>query len=638
MSSKGRYLAAAIILATLVSALGNLRFDNSLKRWIPPDAGEVAEYQSFLRTFGDDALLILVFEDAGKFVNKSRLAKITMIADTIAGLPHVVDVARWPLPYFRLKRRVPDHLMAYIIRFTPESPLNPYRAHLLNTINRLRENYDGNSYLAGTGVFHQAINSESKRYTIRYLGLGLLVLLTLLFAIVKRRRAIPAVLLVALGGIGVMLAVSSVFNIPLNLLSIILPVLILFYATANSLHILSHNGNFRRCLKPCFLACLTTSLGFGVFIFESIPLLQDFAKLAISGILGSFCWMLLLFFPEADLVKPGSAPKLSLLTRLQKLERRAIWTASALLLILLLPGIFLLRSEIYTLSVISKHHPTVHQHHFIEENVSFYIPLEYQISVDGDSLAIYDWFDEVVELNEVAGGISYLSFRRESIAASAGYYDSSSGLGRITFLVPLLSTTAGTALVEKIDRLAGRLAGSPPKITGYVTLYARIAEEIRRSFLRSLAAAFLLVFAVIFLFVRSPRIFLAAILPNLLPLITILGLMGWMNIPLDMISMPMGCLLLSIIVDDSIHFLYWYRSSGSVEEAFAAAANPMLQTTLILAGGFAIFILAPTPPLQYFGILSVTGLLTALFADLLLLPTVLPAYPDKATHQPVFTK
>ncbi len=109
--------------------------------------------------------------------------------------------------------------------------------------------------------------------------------------------------------------------------------------------------------------------------------------------------------------------------------------------------------------------------------------------------------------------------------------------------------------------------------------------------------------------------------------------MGWLDINLDMVTVSIGCLLLSIIVDDTIHFLFWFKKTRNVQAAFKEAAPGILLTSIILGCGFVIYFISPAPPLQYFGFLSVTVLFTALYGDLIILPYMLEIFKNKGDNK-----
>jgi len=371
----------------------------------------------------------------------------------------------------------------------------------------------------------------------------------------------------------------------------------------------------------------TTCAGFLVFLADPIPLLRDFSLLGISGIIGGLLWALVFFFPQQFYFHPHkfAVHLLRIFPPTSKPTKPVIPFIIFGVIAVMIPGIFKIRGEIYSLEILSPLNERVLDHHYIEKNVGNYLPLEYTVGADevqADKLK--KWISSVFELEKVDGVLSYLNFYSFSEARKYGYISQDGNLGRITFLIPILSTTEGISLVKRIEQLAeNNLGGYRPVINGYVTLYATLANELEGSFLKSVALAFMLVFLLILIYLRDLRLFLAAILPNVIPIVFIIGLMGWLRISLNMVTVPIGCLLLCVIVDDSVHFLFWYKQTGDLGKTYLEAGPGIFLTSVILIVGFSVFILASSPPIRYFGILGITALLTALIGDLVLLPIIL---------------
>jgi predicted RND superfamily exporter protein len=301
----------------------------------------------------------------------------------------------------------------------------------------------------------------------------------------------------------------------------------------------------------------------------------------------------------------------------------------------MVPGIIKLKTDIYSLSALPVNNKAVKDHFFIEENIGNYFPIEYVINMDkADLVNVDDWIYSVYNLEKIDGDISYLSFPQYIDAQQYGYKEKGGNLGRITFLAPLLSTSQGRALVDKIDSIGNNyFINNRPKITGFVTLYGILAEKLGESFLYSLFLAFLSVFTIIFLYLKNTKLFIASIFPNIFPIVTILGLMGWLNIPLDMVTVPIGCLLLSIIVDDTIHFIFWYKKTADIRETYKEAGPGIIYTSIVLVTGFSVFLISSSPPIRNFGILSITAMLSALCGDLILLPVILKLLKNDNSKQ-----
>jgi predicted RND superfamily exporter protein len=120
-------------------------------------------------------------------------------------------------------------------------------------------------------------------------------------------------------------------------------------------------------------------------------------------------------------------------------------------------------------------------------------------------------------------------------------------------------------------------------------------------------------------------------IPNTLPVLVVFGGMGWLGIPVDIGSMMAASIALGVAVDDTIHFLAWYRddlkSLGNRHEAVLASyrrsANATLQAGLINGLGLSVFATSSFTPTQRFGWLMLTILIAGITAELIMLPALL---------------
>jgi uncharacterized protein len=130
---------------------------------------------------------------------------------------------------------------------------------------------------------------------------------------------------------------------------------------------------------------------------------------------------------------------------------------------------------------------------------------------------------------------------------------------------------------------------------------------------------------------RSVRAGLLAMLPNVFPGVVIFGLMGWLGVPIEIGSIMTASAAMGMAVDDTFHFLSWYRSSArcdvpqqeTLRFAFRRCAGAMVHTTLICACGLLVFSLSSFMPIVRFSWMMATLLLAALAGDLILLPALL---------------
>ena len=185
--------------------------------------------------------------------------------------------------------------------------------------------------------------------------------------------------------------------------------------------------------------------------------------------------------------------------------------------------------------------------------------------------------------------------------------------------------------IGALEAMAELPPGSRIQPAGYIPLYVQIMDHIVTSQLSSFAIAFVVIFSLIGLLFRSPRLVILAIPANLLPVFVTLGAMGAVGIRLDVATVTIAAIVLGLVVDDTTQFLYRYREmarryddvSEVVIETVRSVGRPMLITTIILAGGFSVLALAAIKSVAYFGVLLAIALISAVLVDLVLLPALL---------------
>ena len=167
-------------------------------------------------------------------------------------------------------------------------------------------------------------------------------------------------------------------------------------------------------------------------------------------------------------------------------------------------------------------------------------------------------------------------------------------------------------------------------LTGGVGAWARVFDAISWSQIQSFGLAFLIISLIMFGIFGSVKLGLVAILPNTFPMLTVFGLMGWLDFNLDITTLMTAPIIIGIAVDDTIHFITHYRLSllkgASISEAIHATLHEVGQaiifTTLILMSIFLFFIPVSHVGVSRFSILAVIAVFSALLADLFLLPAL----------------
>jgi predicted RND superfamily exporter protein len=171
-------------------------------------------------------------------------------------------------------------------------------------------------------------------------------------------------------------------------------------------------------------------------------------------------------------------------------------------------------------------------------------------------------------------------------------------------------------------------------VTGTAPLLYASADEIVRGQIRGLALALASIAVTLTVCVRSPRLGLIAIPTNLLPILVLFGMMGLFGVPLNVSTSLIACVCLGVIVDDTVHFVLHYQralerfgdAEAAIRETFRTVGRAILFTSLSLAAAFLVLTFSSFGPILDLGWLSAVTMISALVADLLLLPILLSRF------------
>ena len=141
--------------------------------------------------------------------------------------------------------------------------------------------------------------------------------------------------------------------------------------------------------------------------------------------------------------------------------------------------------------------------------------------------------------------------------------------------------------------------------------------------LRGLGVSLVAIVGIMALTLRSLKLALIAAIPNALPIFLLLGILGWIGLPLDTGMSVVGCLVLGLGVDDTAHVVGHLRRDESLHTVYTRVGPPLILTTLVLGLGFAVLILSEMQPVRMLGLGASLTLVVALVNDLLLLPSLL---------------
>ena len=167
-------------------------------------------------------------------------------------------------------------------------------------------------------------------------------------------------------------------------------------------------------------------------------------------------------------------------------------------------------------------------------------------------------------------------------------------------------------------------------LTGNMALLAIMLDYLAWAQIKSFGIALVVISIVLFLVLGSSKAGLVALAPNLFPILTSFGLMGYFKVPLDADTLIVAPIIIGLAVDDTIHFLTHFRIgmaktrdiASAVVESIQEAGQAIAFTSLILSSGFLVFILSFHNGISRFGIFAAIAIMTALICDIFLLPAL----------------
>ena len=207
-------------------------------------------------------------------------------------------------------------------------------------------------------------------------------------------------------------------------------------------------------------------------------------------------------------------------------------------------------------------------------------------------------------------------FRLARVSAKGEHADGNAYLEYLDFHAPRLREIAGDLSFD---------------ITGLLHLNAYVVQLVIDTAVESYVTAFLLITPIMILFIGSIRTGVVSMAPNLIPILIVMGVMGWSHVRLDVFTVLIGGIALGLVVDDTLHILHGFRRHYAQSHDFDAAIAETMQTsgravmftTAVLTVGFSVYGLATAGSVVAFGLLTALAVFLAFFLDLLLTPALL---------------
>jgi uncharacterized protein len=226
----------------------------------------------------------------------------------------------------------------------------------------------------------------------------------------------------------------------------------------------------------------------------------------------------------------------------------------------------------------------------------------------------------------------YLSDDGRQIRISVRVVDSHQGLNRNQLLEQIR-----TDMLEKFDLQPEQL-----HLTGAMVLYNNMLQSLFDSQIKTLGYVFAAIMLMLLVLFRSLPVALISMVPSLVSAASVLGLMGWIGLPLDLMTITITAITIGIAVDDTIHYVHRFHEElprdgdyrATVRRCHGSIGKAMYYTSLVIIAGFSILSLSNFNPSVYFGLLTGLAMLVALLSNLTLLPALLMSVKPKLRAGP----
>ncbi|UCH38728.1 MAG: MMPL family transporter [Gammaproteobacteria bacterium] len=565
-----------------------------------------------------------------------------------------------------------NRLLVLVASIGPQVDIDHERERILVQVREILDSRGGTYHLAGFGVIYSALNQASTDDSALVTTIAYGLIMALLALLYQKVKPLLIVITTASLGATAVMGVYAAAGRDINMVTMIIPTLILVTSVSTSVHLILSiarvSAEVPMCERivrgvgamfwPCLINTVTTAAGFLSLMASPMPVIYDLGLFAAIGLAFTFLLSLCvtLSFSAGTSIQSVSVPIRRIGRFARAMTRIAVRSPHRISLVAI--GVALIASmglrdlqiDTYSIEFLFEDHVVRQDSAAIERDIGSYMNLDYTIEHPHNVLqpeifaATADWQNRVVDAGLAQWSLSAASEYQKLAENSAFALPALSELGdylpaelihgsttlRVSFGVPMQSARQVGNTIDRISELAGLPTGFQIRPAGYLPLYVQMMRHIVETQLQSFALAFGLIMLVLSLLFRSVQQLLLIAISNLLPILVLLGTMGWLGIRLDAATVTIAAIVFGLIVDDTVQFLYRYREerkNSDVPEALLktadTAGHAMTITTLVMIAGFSVLALAAIKSIVFFGLLVSLAMVAALLTDLLVLPAVL---------------
>lgn len=550
--------------------------------------------------------------------------------------------------------------------------------------------------VGGTPAVNEAVFRYSRRDFSTLGLLAILLVVAISYAAFRRPSATLLPLAVVVLAVVWTFGLMGALDLHLDLVSQSLAVVIFAVGVADAVHVMAEyqrrtadgldehralEGALASLLLPCLFTTVTTAAGMASLAGSSLAPIRRFGLLAATGVM--FALVLSLTFlpavlsllpaPKVKSAAPALSPWLARLASPAATTRRFILAVAALSVAAAVFSLGTLHVGANPMAYFREGDPVKEEITEIDRRLGGSTSIEMLVTAPDGGLAdpmrlerlvaLETWLEQrpavervlsvtdgLVAMNGAVTGTRAVPNSPEAVAQLYLLMEEDEGfeamvkeersLGRISARVRMADAASLVGEIPAIDaKLAREYSGPDLTVepTGFVKLISEMEIYIVDSQVKSLSGAFLLVTLLMMILLRSLKLGLFAMIPNLMPVLLGLGFMAVAGIKLDPGTAMIGSITLGLVVDDTVHVMVRLRQrlqagaplEEAIREAIGHAGRAVVITSVILAAGFGVLAFGSFTPNVYLGLVSAVVIGLALICDLVVLPAALLAIRPK---------
>ena len=710
-------------------------YKSDIRQWLPDGFEESRTYDSFLKRFGADEMLVLSWENCT--IDNPQVRKLQealenatvmvkqvddgvesevetkLFSRVLSGPDLVATIERSGVRTQVARKRVTGLMIGLDQKTTcllayPRIEVTDYQRLSLAKAYELAEETVGvakaDLKVGGPTADGATLEAESKTSLNTFLWMSVVLVTALTWF---RMRDLPLTLLVIFfSGLCSAISLSILYwsGGKMNLTLIMLPTLTFILGVSGCVHMVNyyrkaviHGYGMRSAdqamadgMYPVFLSSITTAVGLLSLGTSSVKPIQAFGIYSACGIASSSVVLLFVLPSALYLLRgriskrfspDGSMGKRERFTGVSRstssllnwvCRRHGIVVVPILLAVVVLAlGTFKLKASVKIQNRFASRAKIIGDYKWLEDRLGPLVPMELEVKFDPtvelsrwQQMQVIQSIERTVKQSTAVNATLSAATFEPYVPRGRSVMDRMKRQAKIDLWDDGFKSLVDAKLVRVIDeamywRISLRVAalndidygrfigtvsqnvdeqiahldidGMSASLTGGIPLVYKAQHQILRDLMVSFLTAFLIITVIMILVLRSIQAGIVAMIPNVFPPLVVFGAMGWWNYSCEIGSVMTASVALGIAVDDTLHFLTWYRRGtveglsrfASIRHAFEHCAKAMIDTSLICSVGVMPFLFGVFMPSAKFAALLMIMLMTALPGDLILLPALL---------------